>query len=482
MVSEFFFPCIGSKVDDDVAADVIEVKTHDEYNPDFTGIPILEINDRAHPHALYCALEKRDWEEAADLLKPDEQSPVKEEEKDSEVKSPEVNEKEGGDAPSEDEPKAGDKKGMAKHEVLAKTWFYRKDRFDKMAWRLLPIHGAVTFGAPFDIIERILEVHPDGAKLRDDRGNLPLHLGYSEGCSIEKVELIKNAYPEAADMTNSSIEKVELIKNAYPEAADMTNNNGLVPGENLGSSAAVQKMKEEMSTMVTEAEDARINLVAMKEAEIAAITEKHESELLAQEEAKREEVDALNIALEDAGKEHEASLKKIMDEKDVEIESLKQELAKRETEIQEVKEREIQEVKEREIEGVKESEIEGVKESEIEGVKESEIEGVKESEIQGVEESEIQGVKGTEIQEVKEDEEVKENEEANEKEKLNEEEKRVPAEQNWAPAEQAPQQNMSHKKGIKSKSGKKGNKSKSFFKSMGFSSKSTKAKVTVVSE
>eukprot|EP00566_Odontella_aurita_P013568 CAMPEP_0113592536 /NCGR_PEP_ID=MMETSP0015_2-20120614/37900_1 /TAXON_ID=2838 /ORGANISM="Odontella" /LENGTH=445 /DNA_ID=CAMNT_0000499081 /DNA_START=142 /DNA_END=1479 /DNA_ORIENTATION=- /assembly_acc=CAM_ASM_000160 len=445
MVSEFFFPCIGSKVDDDVAADVIEVKTHDEYNPDFTGIPILEINDRAHPHALYCALEKRDWEEAADLLKPDEQSPVKEEEKDSEVKSPEVNEKEGGDAPSEDEPKAGDKKGMAKHEVLAKTWFYRKDRFDKMAWRLLPIHGAVTFGAPFDIIERILEVHPDGAKLRDDRGNLPLHLGYSEGCSIEKVE---------------------LIKNAYPEAADMTNNNGLVPGENLGSSAAVQKMKEEMSTMVTEAEDARINLVAMKEAEIAAITEKHESELLAQEEAKREEVDALNIALEDAGKEHEASLKKIMDEKDVEIESLKQELAKRETEIQEVKEREIQEVKEREIEGVKESEIEGVKESEI----------------QGVEESEIQGVKGTEIQEVKEDEEVKENEEANEKEKLNEEEKRVPAEQNWAPAEQAPQQNMSHKKGIKSKSGKKGNKSKSFFKSMGFSSKSTKAKVTVVSE
>eukprot|EP00566_Odontella_aurita_P013803 CAMPEP_0113551002 /NCGR_PEP_ID=MMETSP0015_2-20120614/14287_1 /TAXON_ID=2838 /ORGANISM="Odontella" /LENGTH=453 /DNA_ID=CAMNT_0000451855 /DNA_START=142 /DNA_END=1503 /DNA_ORIENTATION=- /assembly_acc=CAM_ASM_000160 len=453
MVSEFFFPCIGSKVDDDVAADVIEVKTHDEYNPDFTGIPILEINDRAHPHALYCALEKRDWEEAADLLKPDEQSPVKEEEKDSEVKSPEVNEKEGGDAPSEDEPKAGDKKGMAKHEVLAKTWFYRKDRFDKMAWRLLPIHGAVTFGAPFDIIERILEVHPDGAKLRDDRGNLPLHLGYSEGCSIEKVE---------------------LIKNAYPEAADMTNNNGLVPGENLGSSAAVQKMKEEMSTMVTEAEDARINLVAMKEAEIAAITEKHESELLAQEEAKREEVDALNIALEDAGKEHEASLKKIMDEKDVEIESLKQELAKRETEIQEVKEREIQEVKEREIEGVKESEIEGVKESEIEGVKESEI--------QGVEESEIQGVKGTEIQEVKEDEEVKENEEANEKEKLNEEEKRVPAEQNWAPAEQAPQQNMSHKKGIKSKSGKKGNKSKSFFKSMGFSSKSTKAKVTVVSE
>eukprot|EP00566_Odontella_aurita_P013057 CAMPEP_0113599860 /NCGR_PEP_ID=MMETSP0015_2-20120614/42390_1 /TAXON_ID=2838 /ORGANISM="Odontella" /LENGTH=461 /DNA_ID=CAMNT_0000508061 /DNA_START=142 /DNA_END=1527 /DNA_ORIENTATION=+ /assembly_acc=CAM_ASM_000160 len=461
MVSEFFFPCIGSKVDDDVAADVIEVKTHDEYNPDFTGIPILEINDRAHPHALYCALEKRDWEEAADLLKPDEQSPVKEEEKDSEVKSPEVNEKEGGDAPSEDEPKAGDKKGMAKHEVLAKTWFYRKDRFDKMAWRLLPIHGAVTFGAPFDIIERILEVHPDGAKLRDDRGNLPLHLGYSEGCSIEKVE---------------------LIKNAYPEAADMTNNNGLVPGENLGSSAAVQKMKEEMSTMVTEAEDARINLVAMKEAEIAAITEKHESELLAQEEAKREEVDALNIALEDAGKEHEASLKKIMDEKDVEIESLKQELAKRETEIQEVKEREIQEVKEREIEGVKESEIEGVKESEIEGVKESEIEGVKESEIQGVEESEIQGVKGTEIQEVKEDEEVKENEEANEKEKLNEEEKRVPAEQNWAPAEQAPQQNMSHKKGIKSKSGKKGNKSKSFFKSMGFSSKSTKAKVTVVSE
>lgn len=58
----------------------------------------------------------------------------------------------------------------------ASVWVIRKEPNGKLRWRLLPLHAAIIFGAPGDVVEAVLEACPDAASLKDDQGMLPLHL------------------------------------------------------------------------------------------------------------------------------------------------------------------------------------------------------------------------------------------------------------------------------------------------------------------
>jgi len=72
-----------------------------------------------------------------------------------------------------------------------------------LRWRMLPIHLAVLFCSPSDVIKTLLKAHPTGCSAHDDRGMLPLHLAFRSGCSQEIVLLLLDVYPEAIEQVDN---------------------------------------------------------------------------------------------------------------------------------------------------------------------------------------------------------------------------------------------------------------------------------------
>eukprot|EP00978_Attheya_sp_CCMP212_P031032 scaffold115953_cov51-Attheya_sp.AAC.3 len=115
---------------------------------------------------LYKMLEDRKWEEAADLLDPDDfEEPV---------------------IPQ-----------MSSALIQARKWVVRREANGKLRWRMLPIHAAVLFGAPHHVVEAILKVNPRGALLKDDRGMLPLHLAFRHGAPNDVLVELLYTCPQA---------------------------------------------------------------------------------------------------------------------------------------------------------------------------------------------------------------------------------------------------------------------------------------------
>jgi hypothetical protein len=115
---------------------------------------------------LYKMLEDRKWEEAADLLDPDD------------LEEPVIPQ-------------------MSSPLIQARKWVVRREANGKLRWRMLPIHAAVIFGAPHHVVEAILKVNPRGALLKDDRGMLPLHLAFRHGAPNDVLVELLYTCPQA---------------------------------------------------------------------------------------------------------------------------------------------------------------------------------------------------------------------------------------------------------------------------------------------
>ena len=44
---------------------------------------------------------------------------------------------------------------------------------------ILPLHAAIAFGAPYNLIEELVSIHPNALRKADHEGKLPIH--YAEG-------------------------------------------------------------------------------------------------------------------------------------------------------------------------------------------------------------------------------------------------------------------------------------------------------------
>lgn len=86
------------------------------------------------------------------------------------------------------------------HQDEAKVWVSRKEKDGRLRWRLLPIHAAIVFKAPEDVIEALLAAYPKGAHAKDDQGMLPLHLAFRNGSSEDIVNLLLTAFPQSIDV------------------------------------------------------------------------------------------------------------------------------------------------------------------------------------------------------------------------------------------------------------------------------------------
>lgn len=68
-----------------------------------------------------------------------------------------------------------------------------------LRWRMLPLHAAVLFNAPVDLIQALLKAYPDACSKYDDQGMLPLHLAFRSGANEETILQLLDVYPNAIE-------------------------------------------------------------------------------------------------------------------------------------------------------------------------------------------------------------------------------------------------------------------------------------------
>lgn len=107
----------------------------------------------------------------------------------------------------------------------------------------LPLHSAASFRAPIEVQEALLEAHPEAASSTNNYGNLALHFTAWKKGPLECEKLLLKIFPEGAAQKNNHgnlplhyaahynapLEVVEALYHAYPEGAAQKNNDNNTP-------------------------------------------------------------------------------------------------------------------------------------------------------------------------------------------------------------------------------------------------------------
>ena len=82
----------------------------------------------------------------------------------------------------------------------AQTWTTRQGLFEGMKdSNVLPIHEALVAGAPFHVIEALLNAYPDSVFcMESSYKRLPLHCACRKNAIVQVVELLLNRYADAS--------------------------------------------------------------------------------------------------------------------------------------------------------------------------------------------------------------------------------------------------------------------------------------------
>ena len=59
---------------------------------------------------------------------------------------------------------------------------------------MLPIHAAIIFNAPLEVIVELLNSYVDGAQCRDDRGMMPIELAKIKNSRYDVSEALVDAF------------------------------------------------------------------------------------------------------------------------------------------------------------------------------------------------------------------------------------------------------------------------------------------------
>ena len=85
-----------------------------------------------------------------------------------------------------------------KHPGEVKTWIIRRDKNQKVRWKLLPLHASIIFQAPHSVVTCLLGIYTIAAQRRDDQGMLPLHLAFRHKQEDEELlQALLKQFPRA---------------------------------------------------------------------------------------------------------------------------------------------------------------------------------------------------------------------------------------------------------------------------------------------
>lgn len=107
----------------------------------------------------------------------------------------------------------------------------------------LPLHSAASFRAPLEVAESLLDAYPEAARESNNYGNLALHFTAWKKGPLDVEKLLLRIYPEGAAQKNNHgnlplhyaahynapLEVVEALYNAFPEGAQQNNNDNNTP-------------------------------------------------------------------------------------------------------------------------------------------------------------------------------------------------------------------------------------------------------------
>jgi len=90
------------------------------------------------------------------------------------------------------------------HPKQARIWISRTDiETGKLRWRLLPLHAAIIFKAPDEVIEELVHSYPKAIETKDDIGMLPIHIGFRNGLTKKSMDLLLSAYPKSVSIKDN---------------------------------------------------------------------------------------------------------------------------------------------------------------------------------------------------------------------------------------------------------------------------------------
>jgi len=89
------------------------------------------------------------------------------------------------------------KKRKVELRAQSRTWIIRREKNGVLRWRMLPLHAALAFNAPFEVVLRLYHLYPGAVRCRNDQGMLPLHHCFKYGNEDKILELLLDVFPEA---------------------------------------------------------------------------------------------------------------------------------------------------------------------------------------------------------------------------------------------------------------------------------------------
>lgn len=81
--------------------------------------------------------------------------------------------------------------------VESRTWVTALDEMGNVRWCQLPLHAAITFQAPFEVIQKLVEIYPESIRCADDQDMLPLHYAFRFGSEDKVLAYILEEFPQA---------------------------------------------------------------------------------------------------------------------------------------------------------------------------------------------------------------------------------------------------------------------------------------------
>ena len=79
----------------------------------------------------------------------------------------------------------------------ARTWVTRFDPNGKVRWSQLPLHAAIIFRAPINVVKALIDLYPLSVQCTDDQRMLPLHLAIRVGARDNIMNLLIKCFPNA---------------------------------------------------------------------------------------------------------------------------------------------------------------------------------------------------------------------------------------------------------------------------------------------
>lgn len=81
--------------------------------------------------------------------------------------------------------------------VESRTWVTALDEMGSVRWCQLPLHAAITFQAPFDVVKKLIEAYPESVRCADDQDMLPLHYAFRFGSEDKVLAYVLEEFPQA---------------------------------------------------------------------------------------------------------------------------------------------------------------------------------------------------------------------------------------------------------------------------------------------